>query len=58
MIDLGLPEPLPTLIEKKYVEAEAEKTLVLAATQLAILKVAGLPVRGLVLYMELVSLNE
>ncbi|MCJ1272457.1 bifunctional AP-4-A phosphorylase/ADP sulfurylase [Puttea exsequens] len=43
MIDLGLPEPLPTLIEKKYVEAEAEKTLVLAATQLAILKVAGLP---------------
>jgi hypothetical protein len=44
VISLGLSQPLPSLVKKKYVDAEAEKALIFSSTQLSIIHAAGIPV--------------
>lgn len=45
IVDLGLLEGLPILVERRYKAAEAKKDIAFSTTQLAILHIGKIPVR-------------
>lgn len=44
-MELSLSESLSTLVERKYQIAKAAESLIFSRTDLALIRIAGLPVR-------------